>query len=161
MKNKKTSWILLPAVLAIWGFLGWKLYAAMKDEAPQANYISPHIAAPDDQLVPDTYQLLLDYPDPFLTIPKPSPKQSSNVNSQTPKQVIPKTETIASLPWPEIRYAGLVKSPKDGKAVGFLTINGISHFVKNGDVVDLISVKTIWKDSVLVAFGKESEIIRK
>lgn len=133
----------------------------MQDDAPTANPVIPKIIAEDDRLMPDTYQLLLDYPDPFLAASKPAPKNPLIGNSQTPKQSIPKTEPAAPTPWPEIRYAGLVKSPKDGKVVGFLTVDGISHFVKNGDAIGLVSVKTIWKDSILVVFGKESEIIRK
>lgn len=162
MKNKKTAWILLPAVLSIWGFLGWKLYDAMKDDAPVTADSDTITFAPEEkQVVPDTYQLLLDYSDPFLTTSKPVRKSDPKLNHHTPKQTTPKTETMAVAQWPEIRYAGLVKSPKDGKVVGFLTINGTSHFVKNGDVVELISVKSIWKDSALVGFGKESRTVRK
>ncbi len=160
MKNKKTAWILLPAVLSIWGFLGWKFYMAMNDSAPLKVSDNTLVVPEEDQVVPDTYQLLLDYPDPFLATSKPTPKKSSSINSQTPKQVIPKTEPVAAV-WPEIRYAGLVKSPKDGKMVGFLSVNGTSHFVKNQDVIGELQVLKIWNDSAKVGFGKEMRVIRK
>lgn len=161
MKNKKTSWILLPAVLLIWGIIGWKIYAATRDN-PSADVLPRSTAevAPEKSDVPDTYRLLLDYPDPFLATSKPVATKPSGTNPHIPKPKI-STEPVAAAVWPEIRYAGLVKSPKDGKVVGFLTIDGTSHFVKSGDAIGSVSVKTIWKDSALVGFGKESRTIHK
>lgn len=162
MKTKKTAWILLPAVLSIWGFLGWKLYAAMKDDAPlTADSNTFSIAPEENQVVPDTYQLLLDYPDPFLAAAKPAPKKSSATNSKNPKQVLQNPEPVAAIPWPKIQYSGLVKSPKDGKMVGFLSVDGISNFVKNGDVIRTVTVVKIWNDSVQMKMGKEMRVVKK
>lgn len=154
---------MLPGVLLIWGFLGWKLYAAMKDDEslPVTSVVE---ATPDDgnNVIPDTYQLLLDYPDPFLgksTSPvkfNPNPNPVKNNTTSTPA-IIPKQTNE----WPEIKYSGLVKSPKDGKMVGFLNVNGQSHFVKNGDQVDVIVVKILWNDSARVSMGKEVRTFRK
>ena len=162
MKNKKTAWMLLPAVLLIWGLLGWKIYAAMKDDpSPPFVATSPDPSAPKHVTVPDSYQLLLDYPDPFLTAKKTpvrnvSPSSPKPGNTSTPKVTAP----IAPAVWPELRYAGLVQS-KDGKTLGFLTVNGASHFVKTNDIIGEITVQKIWKDSVLVVRGKEKNVVRK
>jgi hypothetical protein len=162
MKNKKTAWILLPAVLLIWGLLGWKIYAAMKDDVPP-TFTASTTPAPvtHEAVVPDTYQLQLNYPDPFLTTKK-TPVRDVRTSPENPNSTpSPKVLTpVAPAAWPELRYAGLVQS-KDGKTLGFLSVNGQSHFVKANDVIDEIVVQKIWKDSVRVVRGKEKRVVKK
>lgn len=147
----------------IWGIIGWKIYAATKenDEVNLPNSQSLNLPSEKAE-VPDTYQLLLDYPDPFLGKSTSPVKFNTNPNpvknnTPIPPAIIPKQTNE----WPEIKYSGLVKSPKDGKVVGFLSVDGVSHFVKNGDVVGVVSVQNIWRDSVMVYMGKEKKVVRK
>jgi hypothetical protein len=158
--SKKTAWILLPAVLLIWGLLAWKIYAAMKDDS-DAPFVAdaPTLSTSQHTTIPDTYQLLLDYPDPFLTAKKTPVR---NAASPKPKSTAAPAANITPVPsptWPELRYAGLVQS--HGKTLGFLSVNGESHFVKTNDVIDDLTVQKIWKDSVLVMRGKEKKVVRK
>jgi hypothetical protein len=162
MKNKKTAWILLPAVLSIWGFLGWKLYAAMNTESlPTRNFSNAQTGYSEDQLIPDTYRLLLDYPDPFLAAVKSESAHTVKKSSQSSGITIPKIAPVTTTTWPEIQFAGLVKSPKDGKMVGFLSVNGVSHFVKNQDVIEELLILKLWNDSVKVSLGRETRMVRK
>lgn len=162
MKNKKTTWFLLPAVLAIWGLLSWKLYAAMKDDAPsEMNAPSAAILATETEFIADTSKLFLDYPDPFLTATKSAVKTYTQTKNTQQKTTVLPPGTIPAPAWPELRYSGLVKSPKDGKMLGFLSINGTSHFVKNGDVIDDIIISVLNRDSVIVKRGKEMRTVRK
>ena len=160
MKNKKLSWFLLPAVLCIWGVIGWKVYAAVGDDED--------IAAPENELhvtsdhvpaIPDTYNLQLDYRDPFLDKPVPVKMPKKNSSAPIPPK-IEKKETVVAV-WPVLRYAGLVKQSKDGKLVGFLNVNGVSHFVKSTDVIDELVIGKVWSDSVEVRRGKERRVITK
>lgn len=152
--------MLLPAVLLIWGLLGWKIYAAMKDDAPTPLVADAPAVSVTQRTIPDTYQLLLDYPDPFLTTKKtPVRNVASPQPRSTPVPPANNTPPIPSPTWPELHYAGLVQS--HGKTVGFLSVNGESHFVKANDVIADISVQKIWKDSVLVVRGKEKRVVRK
>lgn len=154
--------MLLPAVLSIWGFLGWKLYAAMRED-PAAVHVQSNdsINYSVEHLVPDTYQLLLDYPDPFLGSGKvvTTSNRSTAPASTPPVHVEPAIAPATT--WPEIRYAGLVKSPKDGKTVGFISVDNVSFFVKDGDALGNVLVGRIWKDSVLLTMGKEKKVVKK
>jgi len=145
MKNKKISWFLLPAVLCIWGVIGWKVYAAIgDDETVAVNENELHVT-------PDRA--------PFLD--KPVPVKMPKKNSSTPiPPKIEKKETVVAV-WPVLRYAGLVKQSKDGKLVGFLHVNGVSHFVKSADVIDELVIGKVWSDSVEVRRGKERRVITK
>lgn len=160
MKNKKLSWILLPAVLAIWGMIGWKIYAAVNGEEETFTGEPAQAELPTDtSVVPDEYTLLLDYRDPFFE-KKPQPKQNTaGVKKAEPVPVKNSAPVITQ--WPSVSYGGLVRQTQSGKTVGFLIVNGASHFVNAGDVAGELTVTKMWSDSIEVRFGKESRRIRK
>lgn len=161
MKNKKLSWILLPVVLGIWGAIGWQVYAAMKgDDGFVMNGADTVTITQSTSVIPDTFKLLLDYSDPFLDKSKTNIKTVPiNNNAATTTK---KTEPgVASMQWPAISYSGLVRQPNSDRMVGFLSLNGRTHFVKTGDVIDLIRVGIINKDSVEIVMGKERRFFRK
>lgn len=160
MKNKKLSWILLPAVLAIWGMIGWKVYAAMNGEDEVfANNVPQTSLYSDTSVVPEDYTLSLNYRDPFFE-PQQKPK---TVSTNVKKTETPSVQTSAPqvTQWPSVSYGGLVRQTQSGKTVGFLIINGSSHFVNAGDVAGELTVVKMWSDSVEVKFAKESRRIRK
>lgn len=163
MKNKKLSWILLPGVLAIWAAIGWQVYAAMKSDDLAVNEQALEQIAPTTKsVVPDTFKLLLDYRDPFLydVVRKPPPTNSqSNNAAPAAKKTLPPPPPAAT--WPTLSYAGLVRHSGSERSVGFLSVNGNSHFVKTGDAVEGLRVGKVWKDSVEMVMGKETRIVRK
>lgn len=154
MKSKTTLWILIPAVLSIWGAIGWQVYAAMKgDEDNAAPKVFSTETGENKQIVPDTFSLLLDYPDPFAV---QSAKPKVNVKSQSQ---ITQPKTAAPVPeqtqWPNIVYSGLVKQPSSGKMLGFLSVNGVSYFVKEGDEVGGVRVERLNQQLVSLRMGKQ------
>jgi hypothetical protein len=164
MKNKKLSWILLPAVIAIWGMIGWKVYAALNSESDAASdAVEAPAALLDSTAARDTYQLALNYRDPFFDAPvKPrAPVKSSSHPDGAAKenQKAPKAEVRDTAP--VVRYYGLVKETQSGKTVGFVAVDSESHFVKNGDKVSGVEIVRLWSDSVEVLFGKRRMIARK
>jgi hypothetical protein len=161
MKNKKTAWILLPVVLGIWGMIGWKIYEATHDAGDHSSgNESDVIAALDSLPVSDTYTLILNYRDPFLgNIPEPriQKEKPAQHNSQKVAAVI--TQPASELP--VLRYYGLVKESNSGKTVGFLKVNGETHFVKTGDEVSVLKVLALSVDSAVVSVGKEKIVVKK
>lgn len=160
MKSKTTLWILIPAVLGIWGAIGWQVYVAMKgDDDNAAPKVISSETAVNNQIVPDTFSLLLDYPDPF-TAQSAKPKANVKQQSQTAQ-----TKTTAPVPeqtqWPSIVYSGLVKQPSSGKMLGFLSVNGVSYFVKEGDEVGGVRVEELNNSSVSVRYGKRTNVISR
>lgn len=167
MKNKKTTWILLLGVLGIWGILGWKFYAGLHHSEPEVNTVNADESVENiDTLVPNNYSLLLDYADPFLgnsdrVIKNNSGRTPAKINSTPNLNHQPAPESQQTIAWPEVHYSGLVKSPTTGKMVGFITVNGQTEFVSEGDAVDVLVVKKLWKDSVAITMGKEMRMVRK
>lgn len=161
MKNRITAKILLPLVLAIWGLIGWKVYAAMQaDESLPAETREPAMHTAADHS-PDSMDLLFNYRDPFLgTVDKPEEKkQNEPLAASVKKQdVHPVPQTFS---WPSLVYSGLVRRSADQKTVGFLSVNGQVYFVSPGEIIGEIKVQQLWKDSVLIVSGKERKIFRR
>lgn len=154
MKSKTTLWILIPAVLGIWGAIGWQVYAAMKgDDDTSAHKLVSTETSVNKQIVPDTFSLLLDYSDPFAV---QSAKPKVNVKAQSQ---ITQPKTTAPVPeqtqWPNVVYSGLVKQPSSGKMLGFLSVNGVSYFVKEGDEVGGVRVERLNQQIVSLRMGKQ------
>ncbi|MCK6640926.1 MAG: hypothetical protein L6Q81_12665 [Bacteroidia bacterium] len=160
MKGKTTLWILIPAVLGIWGAIGWQVYAAMKgDEDNAAPKVISTETGENKTIVPDTFSLLLDYPDPFAaqnTKPKVNVKSQAQITQ--PKTTAPVPEQTQ---WPNIVYSGLVKQPSSGKMLGFLSVNGVSYFVKEGDEVGGVRVDNIAANQITVQWNRERKLVSK
>lgn len=56
--------------------------------------------------------------------------------------------------WSTIRYFGLVKQAKDDRALGFLAMDGKSHFVKSGDVMALFPLERFERIEWRWAWGR-------
>lgn len=163
MKNKKTAYILVPVVLAVWGMIGWKVYAAMngKDEKFVTVVADEKIKSAVNE-IPDTIALIADYRDPFLgkitVINDNSAFKIQHSKSKTEKIPDPPKAPIV---WPVVSYHGLVKRNGDQKTVGFLNVSGKSFFVQGGEEAGEVRVGKLWKDSVEILFGKEKKVFRK
>lgn len=161
MKNKKTVYFLVPIVLAIWGMIGWKVYAAIGGREKDVSIPSAEKKIKISTGISDTLELIANYRDPFLDrmLERTNlPKQNSSQKAQKEKLLeVPKQE----LKWPKIIYHGLVKKSGSERTLGFLGVDGKSHFVKSGDDVGNLKVGKIWKDSVEVFWGREKVVFRK
>lgn len=162
MKNKKTAYILVPIVLAVWGMIGWKVYAAMQGKEEMFAVVVPdEKVKPVGADVPDTITLIADYRDPFLGgISIKENFKFEILNSKLKTAKVPDQPKDAIV-WPSISYHGLVKKNGGEKVVGFLNVGGESFFVRGGEVVGEIQVGKLWKDSVEILFGKEKRVFRK
>ena len=160
MKNKKTAYFLIPLVLLVWGMIGWKVYAAMNNTAGgNMKEDNNEEVKPAEEKIPDTFELLVNYRDPFLGNSKIKIPNSPKTNTE--KHAVPIIPPKPVFSWPEISYHGLIVRNGTEKKTGFLRVNGISYFVQGGDEAGGVKVGKISKDSVEVMLGKERKIIRK
>src|ERR1044072_6787061 len=161
MKNRKTTYFMLPFVLAIWGVIGWKVYVAFGKNIK--NVVSNNAPAEKNKAEPlaDTISLIANYRDPFLD------KTIENSPAKIHTTKISKAESVKSIPvvtvaaWPKIMYHGLIKRSGDKRTVGFLSVDGKSFFVQGGGEAGAVKVGKLWNDSVEIFFGKEKKMIRK
>lgn len=169
MKNKKLRYILIPAVVIIWGLVLYKVFS-YTDDTPEFNFnsnIDNEIL--QNNSVVDTFSLIADYRDPFLgnqsTFKSYSPSiESSNNNTQNKSVEIKKTnnqQTVTNIRWPQVKYGGLVINQNSDKKVGIMQLNGKKHLIEENKDYDNITIQRIFEDSVLISYMNNSKTFYK
>lgn len=162
MKNKRLTYILLPAALIVWGIIFFRVFKFTQPEEEESNL--PFVLSPKKALITkeDSLTLQLNYKDPFL---KNTLSYSSDVETELPKEntasVSVEKPKANSVFWPSIKYFGLVKKKGADKEIGLISINGQSHIVSKGQALEGLLVKEFYRDSILLVLGKDSRFITK
>lgn len=138
MKSKTTIYLLIAAVLVIWGVIAWKLFAPSRVET---SIVPPSV--PKAAVTSDRDTLLLNYPDPFL-------KKQSGASTYTtapakkkePEPRLPKIREECQL-----RYIGHIRQ---GKVRSCIVESGGAHrSVAMGESVDGFRLAKIFPDSLV------------
>ena len=113
MNNKKTSYVLLPVVVAIWSIIIYRIYSAVHQE----NISSPKIAQVElpgmthSKITPKKIQLNTIERDPFLN------KEYRN------RDIPQKKERFEHIEWPLINYLGLISASTSQEKIAIFKIN--------------------------------------
>jgi hypothetical protein len=138
MKNKKlTYYVLIPAVLLIWGIIIYKI-SLKRDDFIESNIpsnVSRNAKTPKEN---EGYQLISNYPDPFFHESFQIEEESSDVQAV----VKPKIEKK----WPAIRFDGYILNGNKIKC----------HLTVNGEDKILQVQETILEDYVVSAITPDS-----
>ena len=155
MKNKKMVYILMPVVLLIWGYIGFKIFNYGEDEMDVEPIRIDQIIT-DQEEKQTSKTLALNYADPFLKgIRNTSRKQSNREVSRKPKKV------STPVNWGDITYNGFIKNQKNAKKIALLNVNGKQSLAAKGDRVQQVSVVLIQQDSVLLEKESNRKWFRK
>lgn len=136
MKSRGATYLLLLAVVAVWGVIGWKIVAPQAPVRPEDPVQASSVSAPQ----PATDSLRLDYPDPFLKNQTPHPRPTSVVRSLPRRQSAPKRERIALV------HLGTVVS--EGRTLHILTIGGEQYEARLGGTAGGFQLATCDNDSL-------------
>lgn len=161
MKNKKAIFIVLPATIFVWVIAFMQIYKRIHPDNDEAvisrNTIGETI---NNNTVRDTFQLNLNYRDPFSI--KSIQQLNEFVNTaKTPQKPKPVTIEKTAKNWPVIIYSGMIKNQKSNKQLALVQINGNLRTLKTGDESDDILIGRIYKDSIEVSFAKQKKFIHK
>lgn len=148
MKNKKNIYILLPAVLIVWGLVGYRIFSTItpKTTFHQQNTAYTFALKPLHQQ--ERFSIRANYRDPFLgTINSPQKVKRKTKKAEPP---------IARNPFPEIDYKGLVSGSGDSSPVFIIAVNGQQFFFKkNTSFAEVKLVKGNNKEVVLRFKGRQ------
>jgi hypothetical protein len=154
MKNKKLAYFLIPAVIMIWGTV-------------IINVIAYYHGCPEESLaelktlskyktlnISDTFSLILDYPDPFLSSAEVIKTKVSTGNhiSISQKATNPSKPIEKNISWPAIKYGGVIKNKSSLKACGFVKIGTSDYIMSAGDTQNDVYIKAIYRDSIVVSY---------
>jgi hypothetical protein len=163
LKGKKSIYVLLPLNLLIWGYMAYKIYAALhEEEAPVTETLLPQPKAkPTDNAA---YILKLNYKDPFLKQeikPKKPVYASVTASTQAPPAK-PKTPVVKeTIPPPDIKYIGMIENKTNGSVAAMVSVNGSSQIIKPGQALGDIQFHSFTQDYLTVKIGKEKLTIKK
>ena len=154
-------YVLLPIVLGIWGFIGWKIYAGLQGNEAEHIAALPHTPGTGNEHVPDTFQLAANYRDPFLGKSNiPSAHVAGGSGNSKPSQLPKQANLPVAKNWPEVIYGGMIRK-KEGLPFALLNVGGQDHLVKAGEQAGEVQVLVIYRDSIQVSRGKEKRFFRK
>ncbi|MEL6853075.1 MAG: hypothetical protein AAFP92_31485, partial [Bacteroidota bacterium] len=119
MRNQKLNRLLIPAVILIWIGVGWRFLDKSPDHSPSSSPATQQ--AGFTGFSPDTFSLLLSYPDPFSA--KRVPPQTRKPVARGPK-VITKVEPPAPKPPLDMHYIGYVQGTDTTQATALVRWKG-------------------------------------
>jgi Tfp pilus assembly protein PilP len=165
LKGKGAIYILIPVNILVWGFFIYRFYTAYTEGDVTIEDSNTQVIKLDELKDSIDYKLSLSYKDPFLREGEKRKEHSSNnskTNNPVQKEKVVKTPTV-SVPkiQTEIKYFGLVKNNTTGISTALISINGQTHLVKKGDVINGITIKSISNETIELKEGKNIQVIHK
>ena len=152
MKKQQKTYVLLGAVLLIWGIIGVQIYNRINPSESEIEVVTGSSSFERKTTTENvTYQLKPIYRDPFFgkfPVKKKKKKKKPKTVKKEPQK-----------PFPNIIYNGLIKGATENTYI--LTINRKQHIVKKGEIVDNISILKGTSSEVTIGFEKQQKIFEK
>jgi len=151
MKNKKNIYFLVPIVLFIWGFIGYKIY---KVSYPSGEVLhienTTTVFKPKEIKEAEKFTVNLNYRDPFLG--KLRAKKSKKKSNRT--KVMP-------VAFPQISYKGMLSSKKRNRsiAVFFVMINNKEQFLSIGEQIEGVKLVKGNGKEITISFKSIKKVI--
>lgn len=163
-KDKRTLYVLLPAVLAIWGLIGWQVFSGLR---PPDLPVTIRPQPQSHEQPKTTRSLSLDYEDPFkIRSSRSITSTATNKPAATPKTptkaaaVTPPPQKVEK-PWPLVRYLGMIKNLSTKRHNAMLQLENQTEMVVIGATWQELTVVRCEADSVQLRFEKETRWIKK
>lgn len=168
MKNKKATYILLIAVIAIWGGVVFRIINHIRKPAENFSMRQANIGVQSKFSGNDTtISLKLNYPDPFLkynysAVSNNQSAQRSNRNADIRQRISPEVQIVnENIVWPEIKFSGIIFNNKTSERLGLLEINSESFLVKKGEDKNGVQIIEIYPDSIKVNYKNKLRTLFK
>jgi type II secretory pathway component PulC len=147
MKSRLTTYVLIVAVVAVWGFVAWKIFFARPD-SPVPVLRQAQATEPDKET---GEKLSLDYRDPFLKGAAVAKTQATPAK-QTPLKLPPKTPAAPTVTLP-FKYTGTISA--GGRRLYIFEHAGEQHLLSEGEELAGFRLAETYAD--YVRFAKNGE----
>lgn len=154
--NKKTkTYILLVAVLGIWGTIGYKIINGLTPEEPLSPNQNIDVSFnPEKRIKQDTFSITEVDRDPFLGT-------LSRVKSKTTtKPSLNQTQKKTNYQ-PVITYSGLVKKQNTSDQVFVVSINNNQYLLKKGQIADSVKLLKGNSKDITVSYKNKPLTIKR
>jgi len=147
MKKNTKTYLLIVAVLGIWGTIGYQIIAGLNPNEIEAVKDNIDLAFnPKTTKSIDTFSIQTIDRDPFLGT---LTQKSIKTNRKTIKDTI-------SIP---ITYNGLIKRQNSSGQVFVVNINGIQHLLKKGQTINEVSLIRGTDKQIVVRYKNKQKTI--
>lgn len=144
MKNSTKTYLLLFAVLSIWGTIAFKAIAGLNPIAPEAKEEgSATFFVPSHNLEMDTFSIQKTERDPFL---------GSFATTKKHKTTSPKSNSISKKidDNPSISYLGSIQKKESQKEIFIIKINNDQYLLKQGETIQNVKLLKGNQSSIIV-----------
>lgn len=165
MKNRIIVGGLLVVVVFIWAAVLLRFQELKSGDRVRGKPAFNEESVKETVLIGTTYELLLNYPDPFLKV-EAKPLIHSITTAVTVPGLAPFSKGVAegnnivkTNRFDKVHYYGYVGKAGQNKAYGFVNDEGRVFMVSEGDSLFDWRIKLITRDSIIFDNGKESAVI--
>lgn len=154
MKTKTKTYLLLVAILGIWGTIAFKITSGLSPDEPEVLAQNVDVTfTPKPQKKVDTFSITTANRDPFLGR-LPSSKK-------TPKKTKPSTPAPIAIEIPTITYSGLIQKQDATAKVFAVNINNQQYLVKQGQTISDVTLVSGNKSSIRIRFNGTYHTIKR
>lgn len=150
MKNKKNIYFLVPAVLFIWGIIGYKIYATINpsDDTVMTKNTTLDFK-PEEIKEVEKFTINANYRDPFL-----GKSEAIKATKHVSNKIAPIIE------FPSIIYKGMIAPKQSNRTTIFLvTINNAQQFLSIGKQVDGVKLLNGNSKEITISFQKTKKTV--
>lgn len=166
MKSKATTYILIAAVLGVWGFILMKIFSSLSDNSDMPVTAKKTFKEQPVNLSfyssKKTGTLLLDYADPMLrdlavrTTDLPmEPALQNPVNDYIPPAPVEMEPQI------DVQYLGFIENLEDKRPTAIVNIQGMQYMMNNGERQSGVHLVSINKEYLKIKIGDKTKTIYK
>ncbi|MDB5002069.1 MAG: hypothetical protein JWQ34_294 [Mucilaginibacter sp.] len=161
MKNKKVTYFLGFLALVMWGIIIYRIFdsaGGSENDLPIAEKKRNKESYNDYTIPKDTTRLLLNYKDPFELKKQKDIIQGINKKPAVAKIVQPAFKPVFN--WGFIKYSGYIRNPGSKKLVAFVTINGKTIMMSEGETAEQVKLVKNLQDSIKITFNDKTAFIK-
>lgn len=166
MKSKATTYILLAAVLGVWGFILMKIFSSLSDntDMPLTAKKTFHEQAVNLSYYSSkkTGTLLLDYGDPMLrsltsntTVDLVEPVMQPVVQHYNPPAPVEMEPQI------EVQFLGYIENLEDKRPTAIVNIQGKQYMMNKGEQQSGVHLVSITKEFLKIKIGDKTKTVYK
>jgi hypothetical protein len=146
LKANTKTYLLLVAVLALWGAIGYKVISALSPSEKEVVANEVVVNFTPNQTDIKNFDINPVPRDPFL----------GKISHSTSKKRTPKTNyNKIKEPWPQIEYQGMIKKQGAASQVFIVNINQVQFMLRKNEVIQSIKLLDGTGKGIKVRFNKQ------
>jgi len=154
LEKKKKTYLLLVAVLGLWGTIAYQVLSALSPKEPSVASENISVDFSPKKTKIDTFSITQVKRDPFLGKLSKSPHKATRSKGKT---ITKKND--ADNPWPQIQYQGMVKKQGATSEIFIITINQQQYLLKRNQELENVKLLRGNAKEIVVRFNKEIKTV--